>query len=416
MNKIAIIGLGYVGLPLAVEFSKKYDVIGYDISQNRVNELRSGNDGTLEIDKDNLQKAIDSGTLSFTSDIAELSSREIFIITVPTPINEFKSPDLKPLKSASQSVGGVMQRDAIVIYESTTYPGCTEEICVPELELASGLIFNKDFFVGYSPERIVPGDKVHGLVNIPKVTSGSNHEIAIKVDKLYSSIIVAGTHLAPSIKVAEASKLVENCQRDVNISLINELTYIFDRVGISIFDVLDAASTKWNFIKLVPGLVGGHCISVDPYYMVHKAQSLNYHPEVIMSGRRVNEQMPAFLASKLVKELILRGKTPTTCKCLVLGLTFKEDCPDMRNSKSLDLLGELKEFGLQIEVNDPMVPSYPDLNIQTLKDLSTYDVVVLAVPHSDYLAMSLKNLLKDDRSFVFDFKKALPKKDWVLTL
>ena len=416
MNKIAIIGLGYVGLPLAVEFSKKYDVIGFDINQTRVDELCAGNDGTLEINKDDLQSALISGALSFTSDINELTNREVFIITVPTPINEFKSPDLTPLKSASRSVGGVMQRDALVIYESTTYPGCTEEICVPELEDASGFIFNKDFFVGYSPERIVPGDKVHGLVNIPKVTSGSTSEIAIKVNDLYSSIIVAGTHSAPSIKVAEASKLVENCQRDVNISLVNELTYIFDRVGISIFDVLDASATKWNFIKLVPGLVGGHCISVDPYYMVHKAQSLNYHPEVITSGRRVNEAMPAFLASKLVKELILRGKAPTTCKCLVLGLTFKEDCPDMRNSKSIDLVNELQDFGLQIEVNDPVAQMPLDMNIRSIQDLSTYDLVVLAVPHLNYLDMNLENLLKDDQSFVFDFKKALPKKDWILSL
>jgi len=416
MKKIAVIGLGYVGLPLAVEFSKKYDVIGYDISSERVDELAEGSDRTLEVDKDNLQRALKNETLLFTSDIASLSNCNFFIITVPTPINEFKSPDLTPLKSASRAVGSVMAKGAIVIYESTTFPGCTEDICVPELENSSGLVFNKDFFVGYSPERIVPGDKVHGLINIPKVTSGSTNEVAIKVNNLYASIIVAGTHLAPSIKVAEASKLVENCQRDVNISFVNELTYIFDRVGISIYDVIEASSTKWNFLKLVPGLVGGHCISVDPYYMVHKAQSLNYHPEVITSGRRVNEQMPAFLASKLVKELILRGKTPTSCKSLVLGLTFKEDCPDMRNSKSIDLVNELQEFGIEVEVNDPIADIPLDLTKQPEKEHSKYDLVVLAVPHSEYIDLNLKLLLKDNNSFIFDFKKALPKKDWIITL
>ncbi len=421
MKQIAIIGLGYVGLPLAVEFSKKNNVVGFDVNQKRVNELSVGHDGTLEISEHDLQKALaneepNRGTLSFTSDIVNLADCDVFIVTVPTPIDEFKAPDLRPLKSASQSVGGVMRRGALVIYESTTYPGCTEEVCVPELEEASGFTFNKDFFVGYSPERIVPGDKVHGLANIPKVTSGSTSDVAQQVDELYSSIIVAGTHSAPSIKVAEASKLVENCQRDVNISLINELTYIFDRVGISIFDVLDAASTKWNFIKLIPGLVGGHCISVDPYYMVHKAQALNYHPEVITSGRRVNEEMPAFLASKLVKEVIRRGKSPTTCKCLLLGLTFKENCPDTRNSKSLDLIKELKDFGLEVEVHDPVARLSSDLNLQIVEDFSRYDVVVLVVPHKEYLVMSFNDFLKDDKSFVFDFKKALPNQDGVWTL
>lgn len=421
MKQIAIIGLGYVGLPLAVEFSKKNNVVGFDVNQKRVNELSVGHDGTLEISEHDLQKALaneepNRGTLSFTSDIVNLTDCDVFIVTVPTPIDEFKAPDLRPLKSASQSVGGVMRRGALVIYESTTYPGCTEEVCVPELEEASSFTFNKDFFVGYSPERIVPGDKVHGLANIPKVTSGSTSDVAQQVDELYSSIIVAGTHSAPSIKVAEASKLVENCQRDVNISLINELTYIFECVGISIFDVLDAASTKWNFIKLIPGLVGGHCISVDPYYMVHKAQALNYHPEVITSGRRVNEKMPAFLASKLVKEVIRRGKSPTTCKCLLLGLTFKENCPDTRNSKSLDLIKELKDFGLEVEVHDPVARLSSDLNLQIVEDFSRYDVVVLAVPHKEYLVMSFNDLLKDDKSFVFDFKKALPNQDGVWTL
>jgi len=421
MNKIAIVGLGYVGLPLAVEFSKKNKVIGFDISERRINELSEGHDGTLEVSESALQGALaredNSGSLFFTSEITGLSDCEVFIITVPTPINAFKSPDLTPLQTASRSVGGVIKKGALVIYESTTYPGCTEEVCVPELENASGFVFNTDFFVGYSPERIVPGDKLHGLVNIPKVTSGSTSKVALKVDELYSSIIVAGTHSAPSIKVAEASKLIENCQRDVNISLINELTYIFDRVGISIFDVLDAASTKWNFINLIPGLVGGHCISVDPYYMVHKAQSLNYHPEVITSGRRVNEHMPEFLASKLVKELIHRGKAPTACNCIVLGLTFKENCPDMRNSKSIDLVRELKDFGLEIEVHDPVAKPSPSLGLSSVENFSKYDIVVLAVPHAEYLVdMRLDSLFKDGRSFVFDFKRALPKQDWILTL
>jgi len=421
MKRLAIIGLGYVGLPLAVEFSKKNIVVGFDISQKRINELSAGHDGTLEISEHDLQRALandepNRGTLSLTSDIVTLADCDVFIITVPTDIDEFKAPDLHPLKFASRSVGGVMRRGALVIYESTTYPGCTEEVCVPELEKASGFTFNKDFFVGYSPERIVPGDKVLGLTNIPKVTSGSTSDIALKVDELYSSIIVAGTHSAPSIKVAEASKLVENCQRDVNISFINELAYIFDRIGISVFDVLDAASTKWNFIKLIPGLVGGHCISVDPHYMVHKAQALNYHPEVITSGRRVNEKMPAFLASKLVKEVIRLGKSPMACKCLLLGLTFKEDCPDMRNSKSLELIKELKDFGLEIEVHDPVARLSSDLNLKIVEDFSRYDVVVLAVPHKEYLDMSFDDLLKDDKSFVFDFKRALPDQDWILIL
>jgi len=420
MNKIAIVGLGYVGLPLAVEFSKKNNVIGFDISKQRINELSEGRDDTLEVSESDLQDALvredKSGSLFFSSEISDLSDCEIFIVTVPTPIDEFKAPDLTPLQTSSRSVGGVMKKGALVIYESTTYPGCTEEVCVPELEDASGFIFNKDFFIGYSPERIVPGDKIHDLVNIPKVTSGSTSKIALKVDELYSSIIVAGTHSAPSIKVAEASKLVENCQRDVNISLINELAYIFDRVGISIFDVIDASSTKWNFIKLIPGLVGGHCISVDPYYMVHKAQSLNYHPEVITSGRRVNEKMPEFLASKLVKELINRGKTPTACNCLILGLTFKENCPDMRNSKSIDLVHELEDFGLEIEVHDPLARLSPDLHLRAIENFSKYDVVFLSVPHKEYLNMGLDKILKDDKSFVFDFKHALPKQDWIMTL
>ena len=421
MKKIAIIGLGYVGLPLALEFSKKNIVVGFDISQKRINELSSGHDGTLEISDHDLQKALANNepnreTLSLTSDIVTLTDCDVFIVTVPTPIDEFKEPDLYPLKHASRSVGGVMRKGALVIYESTTYPGCTEEVCVPELEKASGFTFNKDFFVGYSPERIVPGDKVHGLANIPKVTSGSTSDVALQVDELYSSIIVAGTYSASSIKVAEASKLVENCQRDVNISFINELSYIFDRIGISIFDVLDAASTKWNFIKLIPGLVGGHCISVDPYYMLHKAQSLNYYPEIIASGRRVNEKMPAFLASMLVKEVISRGKSPTACNCLLLGLTFKEDCPDMRNSKSLELIKELEDFGLKVDTHDPVARLSSDLNLQIAEDFSRYDVVILVVPHKEYLVMNFDDLLKDNKSFVFDFKRALPKQDWVLTL
>ena len=354
-TKIAIIGLGYVGLPLAIEFGKKYSVTGFDINKSRVNELNNFEDSTGEADIEDLIKTIKSSDtsdvgLKLSYDINELFGSNIFIITVPTPINEFKSPDLSFLISASEMVAKLLKKDDIVIYESTVYPGCTEEDCVPVLEKFSGLIYNKDFYCGYSPERINPGDKINTLTKIKKVTSGSNTEVAAFIDNLYKSIIKAGTHLAPSIKVAEASKSIENAQRDLNISFVNELALIFDRMGIDTHDVLEAAGTKWNFLKFKPGLVGGHCIGVDPYYLAHKAESLGYHPQVILSGRRVNDYMGKFIASNVVKLLISRNQIITNSKVLVLGITFKENCPDIRNSKVIDIIRELEQYNIFVDV------------------------------------------------------------------
>ncbi|HJP63501.1 MAG TPA: nucleotide sugar dehydrogenase, partial [Mucilaginibacter sp.] len=334
--KIAIIGLGYVGLPLAIEFAKKYDVLGFDINKKRVAELKAGEDATREANIEDLEHVINLGNdgavgLHFSADKDDLKSYRIFIVTVPTPINKFKSPELAPLLKASAMLGEVLKQNDIVIYESTVYPGCTEDDCVPVLESISGLKFNADFFVGYSPERINPGDKINTLTNIKKVTSGSTPLVAEVVDQLYNSIIVAGTHKAPNIKVAEASKAIENAQRDVNISFVNELALIFDRIGIDTSDVLDAAGTKWNFLKYKPGLVGGHCIGVDPYYLAHKSESLGYHPQVILSGRRVNDNMGMFVANKVVKLMIQKGQKIAGSKALILGITFKENCPDIRN-------------------------------------------------------------------------------------
>ena len=344
--KIAIIGLGYVGLPLAIEFGKKYKVLGFDINQARIEQLKSGIDRTNEADIEGLKFAVnlanksDKVGLKFSSNIEELKSYNIFIVTVPTPIDQFKAPDLTPLLKASEMLGKILKPGDIVIYESTVYPGCTEEECVPILEQNSGLKFNQDFYCGYSPERINPGDKVNTLTKIKKVTSGSTLEIADFVDSLYSSIIEAGTHKAPSLKVAEASKAIENAQRDVNISFVNELALIFDRMGIDTNDVLEAAATKWNFLKFKPGLVGGHCISVDPYYLAHKAASLGYHPQVILSGRRVNDNMGIFVASKIIKLLISKNHVIAKARVLILGITFKENCPDIRNSKVIDIISE----------------------------------------------------------------------------
>ena len=332
-SKIAIIGLGYVGLPLAVEFGKKFPVIGFDINQSRIDELSKGYDRTQEVETDNLQS---STQLSFSANINDLVDCNVFIVTVPTPIDRFKKPDLIPLIAASKTVGKVLRKGDVVIYESTVYPGCTEEDCVPILEKESGLVFNQDFFCGYSPERINPGDKVNTLTKIKKVTSGSTLEVAQFVDSLYGSIITAGTYLATSIKVAEASKAIENAQRDVNISFVNELALIFDKMGIDTTEVLEAAGTKWNFLKFKPGLVGGHCIGVDPYYLLHKSESLGYYPQVILSGRRVNDNMGIFVANKLVKLLIKKGHKIDGCKVLILGVTFKENCPDIRNSRVIE--------------------------------------------------------------------------------
>jgi UDP-N-acetyl-D-galactosamine dehydrogenase len=406
-NNIAVIGLGYVGLPLAVAFGSKFNTIGFDINTDRVSELTNGIDKTLESDSDKIKAATQ---LKFSCNIDDLNQCNIFIVTVPTPINQFKAPDLRPLLKASEMIGKVMKKGAIVIYESTVYPGCTEEDCVPVLEKNSGLKFNKDFFCGYSPERINPGDKVNTLTTIKKVTSGSTPEIATLVDDLYASIITAGTYKAPSIKVAEASKAIENAQRDVNISFVNELALIFDRIGIDTNDVLDAAGTKWNFLKYKPGLVGGHCIGVDPYYLAHKAESLGYHPQVILSGRRVNDNMGMFIAGKVVKMMIQKGTNIKGAKALLLGVTFKENCPDIRNSKVVDIYNELVQFGLEVDVYDP----HADANqvkkeycIELQQSPSKYDAIILTVAHKEFLEMNINDYKNGSHTIVFDSKAAL---------
>lgn len=415
MNKhrIAVIGLGYVGLPLAIEFAKKYKVIGFDINKERVEELRSGEDRTKEADLDTLKKVIsaDGVGLSFSSTLDDLKECNTYIVTVPTPIDQFKAPDLIPLLKASEMLGRVLKKEDIVIYESTVYPGCTEEDCVPVLEKFSGLKYNVDFFCGYSPERINPGDKVNTLTKIKKVTSGSTPEIANVIDDLYASIITAGTHKAPSLKVAEASKAIENAQRDVNISFVNELALIFDRIGIDTTDVIDAAGTKWNFLKYKPGLVGGHCIGVDPYYLAHKAESLGYHPQVILSGRRVNDNMGMFVANKVIKLMIHKGHKIQGANALILGVTFKEDCPDIRNSRVIDIYSELKQFGLNVDVYDPHADAYEvkqEYNIELLEQLnSQYDSIVLAVSHKEFLSLDFNEITKGNNTVIFDTKSCL---------
>ncbi|WP_350223369.1 nucleotide sugar dehydrogenase [Pedobacter faecalis] len=354
---IAVIGLGYVGLPLAVAFAKKYPVVGFDIDQSRVTELLEGRDRTCEADIGELSELLsakgDEHGLTLSAELSDLQGSNFYIVTVPTPVDEFKAPDLGPLLNATEMLGKVIAKGDIVVYESTVYPGCTEEECVPVLATVSGLTYNTDFFCGYSPERINPGDKVNTLTKIIKVTSGSTAEIADRIDEIYASVIEAGTHKAPSIKVAEASKAVENAQRDLNISFVNELALIFDRLGIDTSDVLDAAATKWNFLKYRPGLVGGHCIGVDPYYLVHKSKALGYEPEVILSGRRVNENMGLFVASKVVKMITARGYIPGQERALILGFAFKENCPDIRNTRVIDIYTELKQYGTEVDVYDP---------------------------------------------------------------
>lgn len=411
--KIAIIGLGYVGLPLAIEFGKKYHVIGFDIDVNRIIELNNGEDRTLEANLVDLQTAKEGtkiNSLNFAFDANILKNCNVFIVTVPTPIDQFKAPDLGPLLAASKMLGNILKKGDIVIYESTVYPGCTEEDCVPVLEKYSGLQYNKDFYCGYSPERINPGDKINTLTKIKKVTSGSNPKIAKVVDDIYNSIIIAGTHLAPSIKVAEASKAIENAQRDVNISFVNELALIFDRLNIDTHDVLEAAGTKWNFLKYQPGLVGGHCIGVDPYYLAHKAQSLGYHREVILSGRRVNDNMGMFVANKVVKILIQKGKIIKGSKILVLGVTFKENCPDISNSKVVDIYNELIQFGLDVDVYDPHANSdevKKEYGINITKNLLKYDGIILAVSHNEFLTLNYESLKLNENSIIFDIKAFL---------
>lgn len=419
MYKIAIIGQGYVGLPLALEFSKHFPVYGFDINESRVEELNQGKDHTMEADLDVLQSVLKSAVESgfkvgfkATADAKEIKDASVYIVTVPTPIDRFNSPDLRPLISASQLLGKVLSKGDIVIYESTVYPGCTEEECIPILEKESGLIFNQDFFAGYSPERIVPGDKVNTLKTIVKVTSGSTPEIAEVVDQLYKKIVTAGTHKAPSIKVAEASKAIENAQRDVNISFVNELALIFDRVGIDTNDVLEAAGTKFNFLKYKPGLVGGHCISVDPYYLAHKATQLGYHPQVILSGRRVNDMMAQFIAGKVVKLMIHKGQAIKGAKALILGVTFKENCPDVRNTKVVEIHAELKQFGLDVDLWDPWADQAEvkhEYGIDIIPELTvgkTYDVIVLAVAHNEFLTLDFDKI-RNENTVIYDAKAIL---------
>ena len=415
-KKIVVIGLGYVGLPLAIELGKKYKVLGFDIDKTRIFELSEGRDRTNEADLSGLKMVTDLASnqekigLTFSSNPEELMLYNIYIITVPTPINKFKSPDLSHLIKASEMVGNTINKGDTVIYESTVYPGCTEDDCVPVLEENSGLKFNIDFYCGYSPERINPGDKVNTLTNIKKVTSGSTPAVADFVDSLYSSIIKAGTHKAPNIKVAEASKAIENAQRDLNISYVNELALIFDKIGIDTNDVIEAASTKWNFLKFKPGLVGGHCIGVDPYYLVHKAQSLGYNPQVILSGRHVNDNMGMFIANKLIKLMTQKGLKLEGAKVLLLGITFKENCSDFRNSKVIDVYRELNQFGLSIDVYDPHANKDELLNqhsIDIKTELGKYDAIILAVSHNEFLSLNFGKLKRNDHSIIYDIKAFL---------
>jgi UDP-N-acetyl-D-galactosamine dehydrogenase len=408
-KKIAIIGLGYVGLPLAVEFGKTRPVLGFDIHQARIDELEKGFDRTLETSDAELKLA---SNLKFTCKIERLIEAQIFIVTVPTPIDKNNKPDLSPLIGASGTVGRALKKGDIVIYESTVYPGCTEEDCVPVLEKQSGLKYNLDFFCGYSPERIVPGDKERTLTKIKKITSGSNSEIAEIVDQLYKTIIIAGTYKAPSIKVAEAAKVIENCQRDLNISFVNELALIFDRMNIDTTEVLEAAGTKFNFLPFKPGLVGGHCISVDPYYLTTKAESLGYYPEVIHSGRRINDNMGEFIANKVVKLMIQKNHTIKGAKVLVLGITFKENCPDLRNSKVIDVVKELKEFGIDVDIYDPQADReevMAEYNLSLINNLSfnSYNALIHAVAHKEFQSLNL-NDLKVENGVVYDVKSTLP--------
>ncbi len=409
MERIGIIGLGYVGLPLAVEFGKVVDTVGFDINQERILELRKGIDRTRECDTKELAQ---SSKLTFTVNPEDLKSVTYFIVTVPTPVDEYKKPDLTPLIRASETVGKVLKKNDVVIYESTVYPGCTEEICVPVLERISGLKFNTDFFCGYSPERINPGDKEHRLVNIKKVTSGSTPEVAKRVDDLYRKIIKAGTHIASSIKVAEAAKVIENSQRDLNIAFVNELALIFERMGIDTHEVLEAAGTKWNFLPFKPGLVGGHCIGVDPYYLTHKAEGLGYRPEVILSGRRINDNMGIYIASRVVKLMAQGDCTIRGGRVLVLGLTFKENCPDIRNSKVVDVIAELKTYGLEVDIYDPHADPTEVAHEYGLSLIKTpsiiYDAIVLAVGHQEFKQLPWA-AIRSAKTIVYDVKGFLDK-------
>lgn len=409
--KLAVIGLGYVGLPLAVEFAKKRSVVGFDINANRIAELQGGTDSTLEVSDEELKAAV--GML-YTHNVEDLAACNTYIVTVPTPINESKQPDLTPLIKASEMLGKVLKRGDIVIYESTVYPGATEDDCVPILEQYSGLTFNKDFYAGYSPERINPGDKKHRVTNIKKVTSGSTPEVADLVDALYNEIITVGTHKASSIKVAEAAKVIENTQRDVNIALINELAIIFNKLGIDTEAVLEAAGTKWNFLPFRPGLVGGHCIGVDPYYLTHKAQSIGHHPEIILSGRRINDGMGAYAVSQLVKAMLKERIHVQGARVLIMGLTFKENCPDLRNTRVVDMVKELAEYNITVDVYDPWVnkeEAEAEYNISPINTpaKNSYDGIVLAVSHDEFKEMGAEAIraLGKEKHILYDLKYIL---------
>ncbi|MDC4566788.1 Vi polysaccharide biosynthesis UDP-N-acetylglucosamine C-6 dehydrogenase TviB [Acinetobacter baumannii] len=409
--RIAIIGLGYVGLPLAVEFGKKVPVVGFDIYQKRISELKSGQDHTLEVSPEEL---IQATQLSYTANLEDLKDCNFFIVTVPTPIDDYKQPDLTPLVKASTSIGKILKKGDIVVYESTVYPGATEEVCIPVLEEVSGLTFNKDFYAGYSPERINPGDKLHRVTNILKITSGSTPEISEFIDEVYNLIIEAGTHKAPSIKVAEAAKVIENTQRDVNIALINELALIFNKLGIDTEDVLKAAGTKWNFLPFRPGLVGGHCIGVDPYYLTHKAQAIGYHPEIILAGRRLNDSMGAYVVTQLVKGMIKKKIQVEGAKVLVLGLSFKENCPDIRNTKVIDIVKELQEYHMDVDVYDPWIDreeTQHEYGITPVKQPTAgqYDAVILAVAHNEFKEMGIEAIrsLGKTSHVLYDLKYVL---------
>ena len=409
---IAVIGLGYVGLPLAIEFGKQYDTVGFDIRADRIAQLQSGRDSTLEVSVEEMSQ---SSRLRYTATLADLADTSVYVITVPTPIDNAKRPDLSPLVQASEAVGSVLKRGNVVVYESTVYPGATEEICVPILERVSGLTFNEDFFVGYSPERINPGDKQHRLINILKVTSGSTPAAADLVDALYGTIIEAGTHKASSIKVAEAAKVIENTQRDLNIALINELALIFNKLGIDTLEVLEAAGTKWNFLPFRPGLVGGHCISVDPYYLTHKAQQIGYHPEVILAGRRINDGMGSYVAGQVVKLIVSKGINPNQARILVLGLAFKENCPDLRNTRVIDIIHALGDFHAVVDIHDPWV-SAEEARHEYGVDLvdkpahGEYDAIVIAVGHHQFKTLGERGIraFGKPKSVLYDVKYLLP--------
>ncbi len=412
-TRIGIIGLGYVGLPLAVEFGKTLTTIGFDINTKRIDELKSGKDHTLEVSPEELKEAT---RITYTSDLQALKTCNFYIVTVPTPVDEFKRPDLRPVESASRTLGQILKKGDVAVFESTVYPGCTEEICVPIMEKLSGLKFNTDFFCGYSPERINPGDKEHRVTSILKVTSGSTPEAADYVDKVYRKIITAGTHKASSIKVAEAAKVIENTQRDVNIALINELALIFHRLGIDTLDVLEAAGTKWNFLPFRPGLVGGHCIGVDPYYLTHKAQEIGYHPEVILAGRRINDNMGAYVTESVIKLMLKKRMHVADANVLMLGLTFKENCPDLRNTRVIDMIKEFQNYGAKVDVYDPWIDAEEAMHEYGITPVAKlengkYDAVVLAVSHKQFKDMGVDKIraLGKPGSVLYDVKSLLPR-------